>query len=323
MRRREFIGLLGAGAVVAWPIDARAQSERARIAFLGTGKRPGFLNELKTGLRELGYDEGRNIDITDRFSEGRAERLPALAEELIRLKPAIIVASAIDAAVVVKGLTAKVPIVVPVLADALHLGMVASYARPGGNVTGIMPYVAGLPVKQMELAREAVPGARKVGLLGDMSDPKAPPQRDELTEAARTLGIELVVPEVRSPEDIEAAMQVFTNARVEVAIVLQTSMLLAERRSIAIFAAANRLPTVYGYRQHVEEGGLISYGVNLRCCFYRAAYFVHRILSGDAPGNLPVEFPTKLQLVVNLGTAKALGLTVPPSLLARADEVIE
>ncbi len=280
---------------------------------------PSFLQ----GMRDLGYVEGRNFDIVYRFSEGYQDRLPALAEELIQLKPNAILASAVVAAVAARKATASIPIVCPALADAVHLGLVASEARPGGNVTGIEPYVAGLPAKQMELAREIVPGASTVGVLTNIKDPKAPPQVQELEATARTLEVKVVSADADRPEDLDNALQALASARVDVVIVLQTSMLISENARIAESALAKRLATVYGYREHVAAGGLISYGVDLRWCFQRGAYFVDKILHGAAPGDLPVEFPTKVVLSINLKTAKALGLTVPPSLLARADEVIE
>lgn len=235
----------------------------------------------------------------------------------------MIVAVAVNTAVGVKNLTSTIPIVSSFLADAVHLGLVASFARPGGNVTGITPYVDGLPAKQLELARDVVPGAARVGILGNMNDPKAPPQRREIEDAARPLEVSVVAPEIRSPEDLPGAMTTLAGERVDVVIVLQTTMLLSERRQIAALAAAKRLPAVYGYREHVDEGGLISYGVDTRWCYRRAAAFVHKILNGTAPGDLPLEFPTHLELVVNLKTAKALDITISPLLLARADEVLE
>jgi putative ABC transport system substrate-binding protein len=280
---------------------------------------PSFLQ----GMRDLGYVEGRNLDIVYRFSEGYQDRLPALAEELVQLKPNAILASAVVAAVAARKATASIPIVCPALADAVHLGLVASEARPGGNVTGIEPYVAGLPAKQMELAREIVPGASTVGVLTNIKDPKAPPQVQELEATARALEVKVVSADANRPEDLDNALQALASARVDVVIVLQTSMLISENARIAESALAKRLATVYGYREHVAAGGLISYGVDLRWCFQRGAYFVDKILHGTAPGDLPVEFPTKVVLSVNLKTAKALGLAVPPSLLARADEVIE
>jgi putative ABC transport system substrate-binding protein len=294
MRRREFIMLAGSAAA-AWPLAARGQpaSDRPLIAYLAGGRRAlvsGGVNAFREGLRELGHEEGRNIDIVYRFAEGRVELYPVLAEELVGLKPAVILAGAVDTVIAVRKLTATIPIVSPALADAVHLGLVASYARPGGNVTGITPYLDGLPAKQMELAREVVPGA---------------------------------TPEVRGQEDIDSAMKALARAGVDIVIVLQSTMAFSERRKIVALAAANRLPTMCGYREHVDDGGLISYGVNLRWCGHRAATFVHKILTGTAPGDLPVEFPTKVEMVVNLTAAKALGLTFPPEILARADEVVE
>jgi len=306
---------------------ARAQrpSGRPLIGLLAGARQSsieGILSAFREGLRELGYDEGRNIDIVSRFADGRDERLPALAEELVRLQPTVIMAPGVNAVVAVQHVTTTIPIVSWALADAVHLGLVASYAHPGGNVTGITPYVDGLPAKQMELARAVVPGAGKVGLLGNMNDPKAPPQRQELEDAARSLAVTVSVPELGTPEDLDGAIRFLASERVEVVIVLQTGMTLSERRHIAALAIAHRLPTVFGYREHVEDGGLISYGVDQRWCSRRAAAYVHKILHGTAPGDLPVEFPTRLQLVVNLKTAKALGLTIPPMLLVQADEVI-
>jgi putative ABC transport system substrate-binding protein len=327
MKRREFLGLLGSGAV-AWPLRARGQvpSVRPLIAYLAGGRQAavsGLVEAFQRGLRELGYTEGRNIDVVYRFAEGRPELLPKLAEELVRLKPAVMLTGSVDAAVAAKNVTETIPIVTPVLADAVHLGLVASYARPGSNITGIMPYVEGLPFKQMELAREVVPDVRKIGLLGNMNDPKVPPQRDELEDAGRKFGIHVIVPEVSSREDVNSAIQALASERVDVVIVLLSTMLLSERGAIALAAAANRLPTIWGYHEGVDDGGLISYGIDLRWCFHRAASYVHKILHGAAPGDLPVEFPTKLQMVINLRAAKALGISISPLLLARADEVIE
>jgi len=241
----------------------------------------------------------------------------------VRLGPDVIVATAVDSAVALKKLTSSVPIVSGALADAVHLGLIASEARPGGNVTGIAPYVAGLPAKQMEFARDILPGVGKVGLLTNIADPKAPPQVQELTAAAKDLGINIVSQDANRPEDLESALQALEKERVDLVIVLQTSMLLNGSRQIAESLLLKRLPSIYGYPAHVSAGGLMSYGVNLLSCFHRVAYYVDRILRGERPADLPVEFPNKLMLVINLKTAKALGITVPPLLLARADQVIE
>jgi putative tryptophan/tyrosine transport system substrate-binding protein len=322
--RREFITLLG-GAAVAWPLAARAQDSHKLIGYLTGATQPPnpYSDIFLQGMRELGYVEGRGFDITYRGSDGYQDRLPTLAKDLVRLKPDVILANAVDSVVALRKETRIIPIVSPALADAVHLGLIASEARPAGNVTGIEPYVAGLPAKQMELAREIIPRASNVGVLTNLQDPKAPPQAQELEAAARALQVKIVPSDVSRPDEIESALEVLASRRVDVVIVLQTSMLVGKTRQIAEAALAKRLPTVYGYRDHVIAGGLVSYGVDLRWCFHRAAYFVDKILRGAAPGDLPVEFPTKMVLAVNLKTAKALGLDVPATLLARADEVIE
>ncbi len=327
MRRREFTLLLG-GAAAMWPLAGLAQAlpKRRLIAWLSGGAQATslpFIDSFLQGMRELGYVEGRDFDMAYRYSEGLQDRLPGLAEEVVRLKPDVILAAAVGQAVPARNATSTIPIVCPALADAAHLGLIASEARPGGNVTGIEPYVAGLPAKQMELAREIVPGATRVALLTDLEDPKAPPQVQELEAAARPLEIKITAADASRPDKIAGALQALASARADVVIVLQTSMLLSQSRQIAELALAKRLPTVYGYREHVAAGGLVSYGVDLRWCYHRGAYFVDKILHGAAPGDLPVEFPTKMVLAINLKTAGTLGITVPPMLLARVDEVIE
>jgi putative ABC transport system substrate-binding protein len=325
MKRRDFITLLGSAA--AWPLVARAQQGGSPplIAYLtGVAVPPNAYSDIFVqGLRDLNVIEGRDFRITYRGSGGYGNRLPALAEELIGLKPEVILATAVDSVVAVRNLTRMIPIVSPALADAVHLGLIASEARPGGNVTGIEPYVAGLPAKQMELACEVVPSAKKVGVLTNLHDPKAAPQLPELEAAGHALGVETVPSDANTPEEIEGALAMLASARVDVVAVLQSSMLIGNSRQIAASALAKRLPTVYGYRDHVVAGGLASYGVDLRWCFRRAAYFVDKILHGARPGDLPVEFPSKMFLAVNFKTAKALSLEIPPTLLARADEVIE
>ena len=326
MKRRKFITLIG-GAAAAWSVSALAQDHPQTpplIGFLAGATLPSERSGMFVqGLQELGYVEGRDFHVTYRAAEGYQDRLPALAEELVALKPAVMIGAGLDAAVALSKMTKTIPIVSPTLADATHLGLIASEAHPAGNVTGIEPYVAGLPAKQMELAREIVSGASSVGPLTNLSDPKAPPQARELEAAARGLEVNVTSSDANKPGEIESALQALVSRRVDVVIVLQTSMLLDNSRQIAISASAKRLPTVYGYREHVVAGGLVSYGVDLRWCYRRSASFVGKILRGARPGDLPVEFPSKMLLSVNLQTAKALGLTVPSSLLVRADEVIE
>jgi len=272
--RREFITLLG-GTAVAWPLRAVAQvsTRRPLIAWLSGGERTAswtFVQSFLQGMRDFGYIEGDTFDFVPRFADGYIERLPALAQELVQLHPSVILAPASGPAVAAKRATATIPIVSPALADAVHLGLVASVSRPGGNVTGITPYVEGLPAKQMELAREVVPGAARIGILANLSDPKAPPQLQELEAAGRELGVTVVVADARNPDDLDSAFRTLAD-RIDVMVVLQTSMLLSERQRIASLAGTTRLPAVYGYREHVDDGGLLSYGVDLRACFRRAA----------------------------------------------------
>jgi putative ABC transport system substrate-binding protein len=325
MRRRQFIALLG--GVSAWPQAVLAQTRKRRLVgwlYLSRNELVArYLGLVLDGLRELGQIEGRDFEMVYRSADGLVERLPRAAEELVQLNPDIIIASATIQAVAVKKATDTIPIVVAVLADPVGLGFVASEARPGGNVTGIAPYVKGLPAKQLELAREVVPGATRIGLVDDVNDPKAHPQRREIEAGGKELEIKIVPAEVRTASDIGSAYEALAAGGVEVVVVEQSTMLIVARKEIAEAAAAKKLPTVYGYREHVEAGGLISYGVNLNSCFHRAAYYVDKILKGAKPGDLPVEFPTKIELVINLKTAKSLALQISPTLLARADEVIE
>ncbi len=334
MRRREFITFIG-GAAATQSIRPRlvraATSSRlpiiAIVAFVPVSKvvEPyvGFLNQFPQGLQELGYVLGRDLDIQLHGADGNRDHWPAVLEEVIQLKPDVILAVATFEAVTLRKATSTIPIVCPALGDAVHLGLIASEARPGGNVTGIEPYVAGLPAKQIELAREIVPGASTIGLLTNSDDPKGAAQVPELEAAGQAAGLKIVAADANRPEDIEGALRELANRRADVVIVLQTSLLLLICPQIAASALAMRLPTVYGYREHVTAGGLVSYGVDLRWCYHRAAYFVDKILHGTPPGDLPIEFPTQFPLSINIKTAKALGLTIPPTLLARVDEVIE
>ena len=334
MKRREFITIFGGAAVtgVIRPRMVRAgTSSKLPIivlaAFVPVSKvvEPyvGFLGQFPQGLQELGYVLGRDLDLQLHGADGNPDHWPAVVEEINQLKPDVILAVATFEAVTLKKATSTIPIVCPALGDAVHLGLIASEARPGGNVTGIEPYVAGLPAKQIELAREIVPGASIIGLLTNSDDPKGAPQVPELEAAGQAVGLKIVKADASRPEDIEGALRELGKARADVVIVLETSLLLLNCPQIAASALAMRLPTVYGYREHVMAGGLVSYGVDLRWCYHRAAYFVDKILHGTPPGYLPIEFPTQFSLSINIKTAKALGLTISPTLLARADEIIE
>ena len=328
--RREFMALLGGAA--AWPQTLLAQTRRQRplVGLLLYADLPNFRTfplfaALLEGMRERGQIEGRTFDLVYRSALSQLERFPQAAAELVALTPDVIVAPATLEAVVMKKATATIPIVVPVLADPVGLGFIESEARPGGNVTGIAPYVKGLPAKQLELAREIVPQSRRIGLLHDENDPKADPQRREIEAAGKALEVEIATVAVRTPDEIGPAFQAWASRSVEVVIVEQSNMFFVSpaRKLIPEAAAATTMPTVYGYREHVVAGGLISYGINLLWCFHRAAYYIDKIPKGERVGDLPAEFPTRIELVINLKTAKALGLTMPPTLLARADGVIE
>ena len=328
MRRREFIGLLA--SIALWPQTVLGQAAKKRpiIGWLAFPSKDApltvrYLGQFLTGLREVGYTEGRDFEMVYRFADFHAERLPGLAVELVQLDPDVIVATTTLQAVALKQATDKIPIVVPALADPVLLGFAENDARPTGNVTGVTPYVNGLPAKQLELAREVVPRATRIGLLDDVTDPKAHPQRKEIETAGRVMEITIVPAEVRTSAEIGPAYEALSASGVEIVVVEQSNMLINARSQVAEVAAARMLPTVYGYREHVEAGGVISYGVNLDWCFHRAAYYADKILKGAKPSELPVEFPTSLQMVINLKTAKALKLDIPKALLDRADEVIE
>jgi putative ABC transport system substrate-binding protein len=328
MRRREFITLVG-GAAAAVCSVARAQTRRERplIATFTSGtpaQRKGlpFWVSFLNGLREHGYIEGRDFDIVARAASN--DELSKVAEELIQLNPDVMLASASVNALAAKRATSTIPIVVAALGNPAALGLSESdFRSPSGNLTGIMPYVRGLPAKQLEIAREIVPGAQKIGIVHDTSDIKAAGQWEEINAAAAKFEIKVVMADARRSADVEPAFRNFKAERVDVVIVLQANFLIMDRTNIAAAAAATQLPTVCGYRELVEAGALISYGVDLVDCFHRAATYVYKILKGTPVAHLPIEFPTKLELVINLKTAKVLGITVPPSLLARANEVIE
>lgn len=335
MRRRDFLGLgvLGAAGSTLFGPGSSAQPVRKRpvIAWAGAPppgmKLPQFMVELVfgnfvKGLSDFGYELGRNIDIIRR-TDVFPDRVPSIEEMVALLKPDVIAAPATLEAVAARKATSTIPIVCPALADAVHLGLIASEARPGGNVTGIAPYIAGLPTKQIELAREIVPKASRVGLLTNMNDPKGPPQVGDLRAACVALSLSVVEADASTAQDVPKALTALASEGVDVAVVLQTNLLLNMSEQIGAIALEKRLPTVFGYREHVIHGGLVSYGVDLRWCYRRAGYFVDKIRRGAQPGDLPIEFPSKLWLAVNLKTAKALDVAMPAGLLARADEVIE
>jgi len=328
MKRRSIICLLG--AMFVWPSAAFTQvsDRRPLVAVLIGGSSTNVsVREVQNGLvqamQEHGYVEGRDIDIVYRYADGDLKRMPELANELIRLMPAVFVTATIASTLAIKQATATIPIVNPALTDPVGFGLVASQARPGGQVTGIMATLDSLLGKQLELALELVPGAKRVGMLVNVSNPGNVFHLRTAEAAATALGLTLVSVEVRLPTDIEVAFQTLAQQRVELLLIIPEALFLIERKQIVALAAAARLPTLYSTREHTEDGGLMSYGTNIRASWRRAADYVDKILKGAKPGDLSVEFPTKLELIINLKTVNALGLKVPPALLARADEVIE
>jgi putative ABC transport system substrate-binding protein len=332
MDRRTFIGTL-AGGLLAAPLATEAQ-QAAKIAhigylsYLGTNTRSGspHLHEaFLQGLRDLGYVEGRNLVIEYRRAEGKLERLPALAAELVALKVDVIMAVGTAEALAAKQATSTLPIVFAgVGGDPVTSGLVTSLAQPGGNVTGLPVLAADLVGKCLEQLTQAVPGVSRVAVLWQSG--AVPTGKDILKEAevaGRALGVRLQFVEAQGPEDFDRAFSDMTRERAGALTVLSNSLFFNQRRRLVDLAAKNRLPTVYSVREFVDAGGLMAYGPNFAEVYRRAATFVDRILKGAKPADLPVEQPTKFELVINLKTAKALGLTIPPSVLGRADQVIE
>jgi len=327
MRRREFITLIG-GAAAAWPLVTRGQTVRQRplVGSLQVQSLTGsarYTSEFLRGMAELGYVEGRDLDLERRYAAGDLKRLPVLANELVKLKPDVILTGTSAAALALAQVSQSIPIVATAMIDPVGFGLAASEARPGGQVTGILMSSDTLPGKQLALAQEVVPGAKKVGVLLNAINPTTAVYRAGIEAAAATLPIKLVSVEVRGSDDLDPAFQEFVHEQVDLVFVAQDSLLLSERARLAALATAARLPTMYGLREHVEAGGLMCYGFNLAENFRRAATFVDKILKGEKAGNLPIELPVRLDLFVNLKTAKSIGLVISESFLVRADEVIE
>ena len=325
--RRTF--LAGTGAVLlAAPLAAEAQqvAKISRIGYLATNRTPHFQEAFRQGLRDLGYVEGRNLVIEDRNAEGKAERLPALAAELVALKVDVIVAASTPAALAAKQATRTLPIVFTAVADAVTSRLVTSLAQPSGNVTGLSVLAPELVGKCLELLTQAVPRVNRVAVLWQPGAVGERTEKDTLREAevaARALGVRPQFVAAPGPVDIERAFSDMSRARASALTVLTSAMLFTERRRLVALAAKNRLPTVYPWREAVDAGGLMAYGPDLADLYRRVATYVDKILKGAKPADLPVEQPTKFELVINMKTAKALGLTIPQSLLGRADQVIE
>jgi putative ABC transport system substrate-binding protein len=324
MNKREFITLLG-GAAATWPLAARGQ--QAAIALIGllTGAHldDRQLRAIRQGLKELGYIEGRNIAIKYLSADGRFERLPALAAELVADPAAVIIAIAPPAALAAKAATATIPIVFTAGADPVDLGIVSSLNRPNSNLTGVYFLFAALAAKRLELLRELVPNGTLIGLLVNPANPASEPQIRDLQAAVVALGLKLLLLNASTESDIEAAFTSFAQQRVDGVIVGSDPFFLSRRDQLVALAARRAIPAIHYLREFAVAGGLMSYGTNLSDAFRLAGVYAGRILKGGKPADLPVQQAVKFELVVNLKTAKALGLTVPPGLLVGADEVIE
>ena len=324
MDRRAFIGGV-AGGLFATPLAARAQ-QVGRIYRIGlleavpAAQNAANLDALRKGLRDLGYVEGRNLIIEYRSAEGRAERFPDLASELVRLRVDLIVTRGTPAAMAAKDATETIPLLMATMGDPRAI--VTSFAHPGGNITGVTTFSTELTAKRIELVKEMVPNLSRVGLLHNMGNPAAPPEWEETKRAARALGLHAELLDVRRQEDLSRAFELAVRQHVDALVIGPDGLTQMHQQTILDFVARNRLPAAWPAREFVEAGGLIAYAVNYPDLYFRFARFIDKIFKGGKPSEIPVEQPMKFELVINLKTAKALGITVPKSLLLRADDLI-
>jgi putative ABC transport system substrate-binding protein len=324
MDRRRFLLTSLAGTFVA-PLAAGAQAKVYRVAFLGSTSPSGYASQMRAfrgGLRDLGYVEGQNLVIESRWAQGKYERLAELAAELVRMKPDVLVTHGPPGALAAKRATGTIPIVVGALGEAVAIGAVEGLARPGGNVTGLSFFVLELNAKRLEVLKEALPRLSRVGVLLRRDNPVNAPLLREMEQAAQALKIQLQPVEVREPADLENAVSALVKRQAGAIAVQEEAMLIAQSTRIADLARTHQLPTI-GFVEYARAGGLLAFGVNFPDLWRRAAGLVDKILRGARPADLPVERATKFELLVNLKTARALGLTIPPSLLVRADQIIE
>lgn len=326
MRRRDFLQLFGAAtAASTWPLAVRAQQPMPTIGLLsGTVREASQIEAIQKGLAETGFAEGRNIAIEYRWAEGQFDRLPALAADLVSRQVAVILAiQSPRAPLSAKAATATIPIVFSIGGDPVGLGLVPSLARPGGNITGATFLVNSLGAKRLELLRELVPAAGAIGLLVNSKNPSAASETRDVQEAANSVGQAIHVVQASSPGEIDAAFAELAQQRVTALAVAADAMFNARRTHLITLAAQHRLPTIYFIRDFAESGGLMTYGGSPHDSYRLAGIYAGRILKGEKPADLPVQQSTKVELFINLKTAKAQGLAMPPTLLARADEVIE
>jgi putative ABC transport system substrate-binding protein len=323
MGRREFVALLG-GAAAAWPLAAGAQQHPRfpRIGFLGLAPEFSGVEALRAGLRDLGYVEGTNILVEWRWAE-KVDQLPGLAAELAGMNVNLIIAPSSTFVEAARQATASIPIVFAVHADPVGLGHVASLARPGGNITGLSMLLTELAAKELEMTKEAVPHARRIGVLWNPTTPSHQTALKSIETAGEKLRVELRTVPARTLEEFDGAFSTMQQWVVDAFLVVASPLIVAQREPLARLALKHRLPGMFPFKENVEAGGLMSYGADRDDLYRRAAAYVDKILKGIKPADLPVEQASKYQLIINLRTANALGLTMPPTLLARADEVIE
>jgi putative tryptophan/tyrosine transport system substrate-binding protein len=323
MRRREFIAALGGAA--AWPVMARAQQspKPARLGYFAPIANANLLAALRSGLRDFGYIEGQNLAIEHRYLRGQSKTYDELAAELVRFDPDVIVVVGTPPALAAKRQTSTIPIIMAPASDPLRTGLVASLSRPGGNISGLSLYGSELASKRIEVLREAVAGMRRIGVLENAGNPLHRFLWEDLQLAGPSLGLEFRLFAISDLIELPAAIAAMKRDGFDGLTHLSDAQFFSERRRIGELAATYRLPATYEAREYVEDGGLMSYGPNIPDLSRRAAVFVVKILNGVKTAELPVELPTKFELVINIRTAKTLGLTIPPTLLARADEVIE
>jgi putative tryptophan/tyrosine transport system substrate-binding protein len=324
VRRREFIAIVS-GAAAAWPFVAWAQKagKMPKVGFLSPAGPSIYLPILLDALAELGWVEGKNIVVEDRYADNRLERLPGLAAELVHLNVDVIVAVGTLGPLAAQRATSTIPIVMTAAGDPLGSGLIASLARPGGNVTGTSLMVSDIGGKRLELLKELLPRLSRVAVLWNVANPYPAIVFKETQAAGQRLGIEVQSLEVRGPDDFDGAFDAARKLRPDALITVEDPLTFSQRRRIADFAHIEQLPSIFGIREDVAAGGLMSYGANAADLFRRAAGYVDKVLKGATPADLPVQQPTKFELIINLKTAKALGLQVPATLLARADEVME
>jgi putative ABC transport system substrate-binding protein len=327
MKRRKFITLLGS-AVAAWPLAAWAHKPVPVIGFLNSGEpeeRAPPVAAFLRGLGEGGYIEGQSVAIEYRWAKGQYQQLPALAAELVRREVAVIAATGgAGPGLAAKAATSRIPIVFSGGGgDPVQLGLVESLSHPGGNATGVTNVGVELTSKRLGLLHELVPATSNIGLLVNTDDPSGHVQLTELQHAALVLGLDLNVQNVRSEHEFETVFATFANQSIGALFIADTPLFLTRREKITALAARHAIPTIYGYREFAVAGGLMSYGADLRDSYRLVGVYVSRLLKGEKPSNLPVMQPTKFEFVINLKTARALGLTIPPIMIARADEVIE